>query len=100
MTTVIRRFILRFAVGLLTFLIGVGAGWALGGLNPFQSSEGTRYYRHKRCGSHRSWSPPPSAEGFEGASINDPVFLKGPRGCRVKKFYGEMMPPPPPAPVY
>ena len=97
MNTGTRRFILRVAVGLLTFLLGVAAVWALSGLNPFQSS-GTRYYRHKRCGQYRSWSAPPSFGKLEAASIDEPIFLKGPHGCRMKRGFGEL-PSPPEAPA-
>jgi hypothetical protein len=70
MNTGIRRFILRLAVGLLAFLIGVATVWALGGFNPFQSFSGTRQYKHKRCGSHRSW------EATTEPSVVYPVYRK------------------------
>jgi hypothetical protein len=70
MNTGIRRFILRLAVGLLAFLIGVATVWALGGFNPFQSFSGTRQYKHKRCGSHRSWKATPET------AVIYPLYLK------------------------
>ena len=45
MNTGLRRFILRLAVGLLAFLLGIAAAWAISGLNPFQSSSGARSYK-------------------------------------------------------
>ena len=84
-----RRFILRLAVGLLAFFIGVAAVWALGGLNPFRGSSGTRYYKHKRCGSTdmpRSYHRLERERGSE----NDSLFLVGPNGSRMSD------PPPPP----
>jgi hypothetical protein len=100
MNTGIRRFILRLAVGLLTFLIGVSAVWALGGFNPFQSSSGTRYYRQsKRCGHYRSWANP-QPDSFEKSEIEaaqaEIILLKGPRGLKVKRALSELPPPPPP----
>lgn len=101
MNTATRRFILHLAVGLLAFLLGVGTAWALGGLNPFQSSSGTRYYRHKRCGSYRSWAAPipqiPS-ERQETAAAGL-IFTKGPHGCRSKVDFGEQQLPAPTAPA-
>jgi hypothetical protein len=68
MNTGIRRFILRLAVGLLAFLMGVAAVWALGGFNPFQSFSGTRQYKRKPCGSHRSW------EGTKNPAVIYPIY--------------------------
>jgi hypothetical protein len=99
MNTGTRRFILRLAVGLLTFLLGVAAVWALSGLNPFQNSSGTRYYRYKRCGQFRSWSAPLSSDRLEASSIDEPVFLKGPHGCRMKIEFGSLSPTEAPAPA-
>jgi hypothetical protein len=99
MNTGTRRFILRLAVGLLAFLLGVTAAWALGGFNPFQSSPGTRTYRYKRIYSYRSWDAPRSLEKFEADSSNDTtIYLEHRHGCRMKGF-SEMPPTPPPPPA-
>lgn len=91
MNTGIRRFILRLAVGLLAFLIGVTAAWALGGFNPFQSSSGERYYRHQHYGSDRHW------DGMSDADVVYPVYRE--HGCRGRgRVFGKLPPPPPPAP--
>lgn len=94
MNTGIRRFILRLAVGLLAFLLGVAAAWAITGLNPFQGSSGTRSYK-KRCGSHRSWSSTftESSPGTE-TYVRD-LRYEG-RSCKTKRMFGEVPPPPPP----
>lgn len=88
MCTVSRRFILRLAVGLLTFLIGIGAAWALGGFNPFQSYSGGRYYRYQR--ERRDFYMRPDTADMP------PVYRKHDR-CRVPAL-SELPPPPAPAP--
>jgi hypothetical protein len=88
MNTEIRRFILRLAVGLLAFLLGIGAAWALGGFNPFQSSSGERYYRHRH---YRGLDAQPEPDFIY------PTYRKRDR-CRARGSLGELMPPPPPAP--
>jgi hypothetical protein len=87
MQTATRRFILRLAIGLLTFLIGVAAVWALGGLNPFQNSSGTRYYRYQRSYLGDDVAPVPA--------FDHPRYRKHDR-CRMRGELGEL--PPPPAP--
>jgi hypothetical protein len=83
MDTGIRRFILRLIIGLLAFLIGVGAVWAFGGFNPFQSSSGERYYRYHR--SYRSLDVQPETAEMP------PRYHKH-DSCTL----GELPPPPPP----
>jgi hypothetical protein len=97
MNTGTRRFILRLAVGLLAFLLGVTAAWALGGFNPFQSSTGTRYYRYQRTYSYRNWDAPRSLERFE-AETDGAIHMEHGHGCRMRRDFGELIPPPPPAP--
>jgi hypothetical protein len=89
MNTGIRRFILRLSVGLLAFLIGVTAVWALGGFNPFHSSSGTKYYRHKRCGSYRSGTTTPEP------AFMYPLFRQRGDGSRAWGLPGERTPQPP-----
>ncbi|HWT02368.1 MAG TPA: hypothetical protein VN256_19105 [Pyrinomonadaceae bacterium] len=96
MNTGIRRFILRVAVGLLAFLLGLAAAWAITGLNPFQGSSGTPSYK-KRCGSHRSWSGPP-AESYEHVTPAAVYTYEG-RSCKTKRMFRAIPPPPPPAPA-
>ena len=90
MNTGIRRFILRLAVGLLAFLLGVTAAWAFGAFNPFQNSSGTRYYRHKR-------------HGYYGASDRGVIYpIYREQGCRTKRPAPPAdapMPPSPPQPL-
>jgi hypothetical protein len=93
MNTGLRRFILRLAVGLLAFLLGVAVAWALGGLNPFQSS--SHSYR-KRCGSHRSWSSAPAFEGSGYATTTETFTVYEGRSCKTKRMFGALPPPPPP----
>jgi hypothetical protein len=95
MNTGIRRFILRLAVGLLAFLLGVAVAWALGGLNPFQSSSDTRSYR-KHCGHYRSWSSTEHTV-YPEADVRN-IGSEG-RSCKTKRMYGAIPPPPPPPPV-
>ncbi len=90
MNTGIRRFILRLAVGLFAFLIGISAAWALGGFNPFQSSSGGRYYRYQRDGSRRG------LDVQSGTADMPRVYRKHDR-CNVPAL-SELPPPPPPAP--
>lgn len=90
MNTGTRRFILRLAVGLLAFLIGISAAWALGGFNPFQSSSGERYYRYQREGYRRGLSAQPDNADMPR------VYRKHDR-CRVPAL-SELPPQPPPAP--
>lgn len=94
MDTGFRRFILRLAVGLLAFFIGIGVSWAIGGLNPFQNSWGTRSYK-KRCGSHRSWSAAPS-EMHDHGTVTDYEAL---RSSKTKRILVDVPPPPPPPPA-
>ena len=95
MNTGIRRFILRVAVGLLAFLLGVAVVWALGGINPFQGSSGS--YR-KRCGQQRSWS---SSSGGSHHVTKTETFTHydSGRSCRMKRMFSAVPPPPPAAPV-
>jgi hypothetical protein len=89
MTTGIRRFILRFIVGLVTFLIGVAAAMAIAGFRPFESQQteqrNYRQYRYKKsCNfNYRSWNvPPPPVPPVPSAHANGShpslVHLKGP----------------------
>jgi hypothetical protein len=112
MDTGTRRFFLRLAVGLLTFLVGVAAVWALAGLNPFQgSTETTPSYRYKKsCNAYRSWNVPAPSEKAE--VTGQILYLKGPHGMRMKmemdklnremselgRDFNELPPPPPHAP--
>ena len=97
MNTGIRRFILRLAVGLLAFLLGLAAAWAISGLNPFQSSSGTRSYK-KRCGSHSSWSASPS-EGYY-VTVPETTHVNEEHSHKTKRVIVDIPPPPPPpAPV-
>jgi hypothetical protein len=91
MNTGTRRFILRLAVGLLAFLIGISAAWALGGFNPFQSSSGKRDYRYQRYGSYRGLAAQPETADMP------PVYHKRDR-CRARHLMDEMPPNQPPAP--
>ena len=89
MNTCTRRFILRLAVGLLAFLIGVSAAWALGGFNPFQRSSSERYYKYRNYRSYRDrdLSPEPN--------VIYPMYRK--HECDARRALGKL-PPPPPAP--
>jgi hypothetical protein len=89
MNTGTRRFILRLAVGLLAFLLGVTAAWALGGFTPFHSSSGTWNYRYQRYDSSSSDGVAPVP------AFDHPRYRK--HGCRMRGELGEL-PPPPPAP--
>jgi hypothetical protein len=85
MNTVTRRFILRLAVGLLAFLIGVTTAWAFGAFNPFGSSTDTRYYRHKHY-----WNE------MSDADVVYPVYRE--HGCKTRGREFGKLPPPPPMP--
>lgn len=103
MNTGPRRFLLRLAVGLLAFFLGIAAAWALGGFNPFNDSSGTRYYRHKRCGSYRSWNVQPDFDASQDAAVMTELVLITPdSSCRAKGKHGKLPlppePPPPPPP--
>lgn len=96
MNTGIRRFILRLAVGLLAFLLGIAAAWAISGLNPFQSSSGARSYK-KRCGSHSSWSSSPSGSYYVTTSETTHVYDGD--SSKTKRMTVDIPPPPPPPPA-
>jgi hypothetical protein len=87
MNTGIRRFILRLAIGLLAFLIGVSAAWAFGGFNPFQSSSGERYYHYLSHGSYRGMDVQPETADMPT------VYRKRDR-CRARGVLGELPPAP------
>ena len=95
MNTGLRRFILRVAVGLLAFLLGVAVAWALGGLNPFQSYSGAGSY-HKGCDHHRSWSSTESSLRPESDGRN--LGFEG-RSFKTKRVFVAMPPTPPPPPA-
>ncbi len=90
MCTVTRRFILRLAVGLFAFLLGISAAWALGGFNPFQSSSGERHYRYQRDGFRHGLDAQPG-------SADMPRAYRKRDKCNVPSL-SELPPPPPPAP--
>ena len=92
MDTGIRRFILRLVIGLLAFLIGVGAVWALGGFNPFQSSAGERYYRYQRHSSQRGLQVQPETADM-------PAVYGKRDSCKTRGLMMDELPPPPPAPT-
>lgn len=94
MNTGLRRFLLRLTVGLLAFLLGVTAAWALGGFNPFNSSSGTRYYKHKRCGSYRSWNaqPPAFHNQHAPAVMTELVLVSPDAGHKVKAKLNKLAP--------
>lgn len=95
METGIRRFILRLMVGVLTFVIGVGAAMLFTGFRPFERFSNSPYYRHGHCGAYRNWSPsPPSFETAHGSDFT--VYPSCPAKARVR--LGETLPPPPPLP--
>ena len=98
MNTGLRRFLLHLAVGLLAFLLGIASAWALGGLNPFNSSSGTRQYKHKRCGSYRSWNAPPAFEKHHApAAVMTELVLVSPDAEKARGEFG-FLPPLPPLP--
>ncbi len=92
MNTGIRRFILRVAVGLLAFLLGVAVAWAIGGLNPFQSSSGS-YSRP--CPHRHGWSQT-SVEKSEYGTASETITVYEGRSCTKKRMMGDIPPPPPP----
>ena len=87
MNTGIRRFILRLIIGLLTFVVGVGAAMLLGGFRPFQSFASSPSYRYRDGGYHQGLTAQPAYQY--------PVYNE--RGCKMKKKFGELPPPLPPA---
>jgi hypothetical protein len=90
MNTCTRRFLLRLAVGLLAFLLGVTAAWALGGFNPFQES---RSYRYRNYDSNGSLGRTPEP------AVVYPVYRYEGHGCKMRRRFREVTPPPPPAPL-
>ena len=94
METGIRRFILRLVVGVLAFVIGVGAAMLFTGFRPFERFSNSPSYRHGHCGAYyRSWSPPPpSFETVRGVDLV--VYPSLPAKARAR--LGEMTPPSPP----
>jgi hypothetical protein len=91
----IRRFILRVAVGLLAFLMGVAVSWAVGGLSPFQSSSDS--YR-KNCRFSRSMTSTSSDSNV--VTHETYTHHESGRSCKTKRMFRAMPPPPPPpAPV-
>lgn len=100
MNTGLRRFLLHLAVGLLAFLLGITTAWALGGFNPFNSSSGTRQYRHKRCGSYRSWNAPPPAvdRHYAPAAVMTELVLVSPDADKARGKSGFLPPLPSEAP--
>jgi hypothetical protein len=93
METGIRRFILRLMVGVLAFVIGVGAAMLFTGFKPFERFSNSPYYRHGHCSGYRNWSPPPpSFETVRGA--DSALYLSCPAKSRAR--LGEMTPPPAP----
>jgi hypothetical protein len=100
MNTGLRRFLLRLAVGLLAFLLGISAAWALGGFNPFRNSSGTRHYRHKSCGYDRSWNAPPPAFNLKGEpAVMHQLVLISPDGRQAHGYLGNLPELPPLAPA-
>jgi hypothetical protein len=96
MNTGFRRFILRLAVGLLAFLLGITAAWALGGFHPFRKSSDARYYyRFHLDDSSRDTTP----------AFDHPRYRKHDK-CRMRGELGNVPPapyadaplPPPPPP--
>src|SRR5207248_9231871 len=90
METGIRRFILRLMVGVLAFVIGVGAAMLFTGFRPFERFSNSPYYRHGHCGYYRT--PPPSFETVRGVDLV--VYPSLPAKARAR--LGEMTPPSPP----
>jgi hypothetical protein len=93
MNTGTRRFIIRLIVGLLTFMLGVGAAMLLGGFTPFRSFSGSTYYRHGGYYYYRS-----GTATLEPA-YEYPVYHKRGDGCRMRVELGKLPPPPPPPPA-
>jgi hypothetical protein len=94
MNTGIRRFILRLAVGLLAFLIGIGVAWAIGGLNPFQSYSGADSYRRPCPHSHR-WTSMSVEQSDFGTTFEESTVYEG-GSCPKKRMMSNIPPPPPP----
>lgn len=88
MNTGTRRFLLRLAVGLLAFLLGVTAAWALGAFNPFQGSR-SYHYRHYDSNGSLGRTPEPS--------VVYPIYRYEGHGCRTRGRLRDLPPPPPPA---
>jgi hypothetical protein len=88
MNTCTRRFILRLAVGLLAFLLGVTAAWALGGFRPFSPS--VRSERYYNSSGSLGQTPEPG--------VVYPVYRE--HGCRMhSRRFSELPLVPPPAPL-
>lgn len=97
METGFRRFILRLMVGVLTFVIGVGAVMLITGFRPFDRFSNSPSYRHGHCGgAYRSWSPPPPA--FETTHSSDLTVYPSCPALRGRAKLGET-PSLPPAPL-
>jgi hypothetical protein len=92
MDTGTRHFILRLIVGLLTFIMGVGAAMLLGGFNPFRNFSGSGYYRHHEYYYERSQIATPQP------AFNYPVY-RNHEGCRARGQLGELQPPRADAPM-
>ena len=87
MNTGLRRFLLRLAVGLLAFMLGITAAWALGSFNPFRNSSGMRYnYRYQRYDS--------TGEATTMPAFDHPRYHKRDK-CRARGELGTL----PPAPL-
>jgi hypothetical protein len=86
MNTGTRRFLLRLAVGLLAFLLGVTAAWALGAFNPFCES---RSYRYRNYDSNGSLGRTPEP------AVVYPVYRYEGHGCKAHRRLHELPPPPP-----
>lgn len=94
MNTGTRRFIVRLIVGLLTFMIGVGAAILVGGVRPFWSSSHARHEGYSGCEHRRQVGS--SRLEVPGAAP-DMILLKGPHGIRVRRELRDIPPPPPSA---
>lgn len=93
MNTCTRRFILRLIVGLLTFMLGVGAAMLLGGFRPLQSFSGSTYYRQSRHYHYRS-----GTATLEPA-FEYPVYRQRWEEFRMRGELGKSPLPPPPPPA-
>lgn len=82
MDTGIRRFILRFVVGVLTFAIGVGAAILLGGFSFFRSHSPTSYENSRGC-EYRKHTRSFSIESSRVEA--ESTLLKTQKGGRVKR---------------
>ena len=76
MKTLARPFVLRLAVALLTFKIGVLAAIMLGHFNPLDRHHG-RPPRVRRCGEHQQWwtPPPPPPAPVAPAAVLPPRVI-------------------------